>query len=108
MSAQFTAHSKLDHSSGVLFRPGTCYFSPSLFEKKKFPNKKAIEQVAGVDLRSKLQHEGWEERKAIEEEVQSNGEAVLSAQACSSELHSSLSPHLISGATKIPAQQLAY
>lgn len=30
MSVQFTAHSKLDHSSGVWFRPGTCDFLPSL------------------------------------------------------------------------------
>lgn len=39
MSMRFTAHSKLDHSSGVLFSPGTCYFSPSLFKKKKKSNK---------------------------------------------------------------------
>lgn len=43
MSMQFTAHSKLDHSSGVLFGPGTCYFSPSLFKKKNQTKKSAVE-----------------------------------------------------------------
>lgn len=45
MSVQFTAHSKVDHSSGVWFRPGTCYFSPSLLKKIKNPPppKKTVE-----------------------------------------------------------------
>lgn len=90
MSMQFTAHSKLDHSSGVLFSPGTCYFSPCLFKKNQ--TKKSGRVGGRADLRSKLQDGKWEERKTFEEEVQSNGEAVLYAQAWSSEWRFSVSP----------------
>lgn len=54
----------------------------SLKKKKNQTNKKKSGRVGGrADLRSKLQDGEWEERKTFGEEVQSNGEAVLYAQA---------------------------
>lgn len=71
--------------------------APAIFHllslKKKIKQKKKSGRVGGrADLRSKLQDEAWEERITFEEEVQSNGEAVLYAQAWSSERRFSVSP----------------